>query len=123
MPQGALAANVAVMPSGAGNALAPLQMDKTGNLLTGQGSASALNLTAGAHVIKATPGRICRIFVNTAGSAAGSVNDCATTGAVAAANLVANVPATAGVIVVDAPCATGIVVTAGTGQVLSVTFD
>ena len=125
MPQGALQANVAIQPNAGGtaNVSSPLQLDKTGNLLTGQGSATRLNITAGAVLVKATPGRICKVVVNTAGSAPGAVNDCATTGAAAAANLVAAIPNTVGVYSIDMPCAVGIVVTAGTAQVLSVSYD
>lgn len=115
----------------------PAQLDSSGNLKvvsqaapstvigtvnTQSGTSNLLNITAGAVVVKGTPGRICKVVVNTAGSASGSVSDCATTGAVAAANLVFTIPQTAGVYSLDFPCNTGIVVTAGTGQVLSVSF-
>ncbi len=123
MPQGPLQATVATIPSGAGTKQAPLQMDPTGNLLIGQGSASALNKTTGASVIKATPGRVCRVYVNTAGSTPGQVNDCSTTGAVAAANLIGAIPNVVGPYVFDWPCAVGIVLTVGTGQVVSISFD
>jgi len=123
MPQGPIPVTVATIPNGAGFSQAPLQMDKTGNLLTGAGSASVLNKTAGASVIKATAGRISKIIVNTAASTIGSVSDCATTGAVAASNLVFAIPETVGVYPVDFPCATGIVLTVGTGGVVSVSYD
>lgn len=85
------------------------------------GSASVLNITAAA-VVKASPGTLYNISVVTAGSAAGSANDCATTGAAAAANKIFSIPNTVGSYVLTWPCATGIVVTPGTGQVLSVAF-
>jgi len=123
MPQGPLQANVAL---NAANKSAPLQMDASGNLLTGNGSANKLNITA-ATVVKATAGRICKITVNTVTSASLVVSDVATTGAVAAGNLVLSVAAaqlTAGQIInLDFPCTTGIVVNPGTGGVVSVSFD
>jgi hypothetical protein len=123
MPQSPLQANVAL---NAANKSAPLQMDASGNLLTGNGSANKLNVTA-ATVIKATAGRICKITVNTVTSTSLVVSDVATTGAVAAANLVLSVAAaqlTAGQIInLDFPCTTGIVVNPGTGGVVSVSFD
>jgi hypothetical protein len=121
--QNPLAATVATFPVGAGFKQAPLQMDLSGNLLTGNGSANRLNLTAGATLIKASAGRTCKVIVNTAASTAGSVSDCATTGAVAAANLVFAIPQTVGVYSVDFPHLVGIVVTVGTGGVVSVSFD
>ena len=119
MGQSALQSNPAINLSGVS---VPLQVDQTGNLLIGKGSASKLNLTA-STVIKATPGRICKVIVNTAGSAPGSINDVATTGAAAAGNLIFNVPNTVGIYDVDFPAATGLVYVLGTGQVVSVSYD
>lgn len=101
---------------------APSKLDTSGSLLIGKGLSTSLNLAAGAHIIKATPGRICRISVNTAQTSVGSVSDCATTGAVAAANLIAAIPEAQGVYDIDFPCAVGIVVTVGTAGVVSVSF-
>lgn len=118
MPQGPSQSNVAL---NAANKSAPLQMDASGNLLVGNGSTNKLNITA-ATVVKATAGRICTVVVNVAG-AAGTLNDCATTGAAAAANLIFAIPATVGVYKVDFPCLAGIVVAPGAAQVVSVSFD
>ena len=85
------------------------------------GSASVLNITA-ATVVKAAPGTIYTVVVNTAGSGAGSVHDVLTTGGAAAANLVFGIPNVVGVYSLTFPCAVGIVVTPGTAQVLSVAF-
>ncbi len=82
---------------------------------------SSLNITA-ATVIKATKGRIAKVIVLVAGSTAGSVNDSATIGGVAASNLVSTIPAAVASISLDFPCANGIVVTPGTGQTLAVSF-
>jgi hypothetical protein len=79
------------------------------------------NITA-ATVVKATPGTILRFNVVSAGTAAGTINDCATTGAAAAANAVATIPEVVGPVALDWPCAVGIVVTPGAGQVLSILF-
>lgn len=124
MPQGPLQSTVATNPS---NAHVPLTTDANGNLYVGSGSLQHYNIAA-ATVIKATPGRLVRIAVSVAPTAAALVaSDCATTGAVAAANQIVSVAfgsLTAGqVITLDWPCATGIVVNPGTGGTVSVSFD
>jgi hypothetical protein len=86
------------------------------------GSASSLNINTSATVVKALPGTLWTVSVTTAGSAPGSVHDVATTGAAAAANLVYDIPNTVGVYSLYWPCKVGIVVTPGTGQVLSVAY-
>ena len=92
-------------------------VDSTNNQLIGKGSSSSLNLTA-AVAIKGTPGRICKVIVvagGTASNGAFTLNDCATTGAAAAANEIITIPsgAAAGTIYdIDWPCAVGIVLSA-----------
>jgi hypothetical protein len=121
MSQQPLAASVAVTPA-PGAAYAPLHLDTQGALRTTNGGTSqAYNITA-ATVIKATPGRLVRISVVTAGSAAGTANDCDTTGAAAIGNQIAAIPNAVGTIVLEWPCATGIVVVPGTSQVLAVSY-
>jgi hypothetical protein len=66
---------------------------------------------------------LVRISVTTAGSAAGSAFDSATTGGAGAATLIASIPNVVGVIYIDWPCLAGIVITTGTGQVLSVSYN
>ena len=88
--------------------------------LTG-GQTVAYNKSASA-IIKASAGRVCSVSVNTAGSAPGTINNCATTGAAAAGNLIATIPNVVGVYPIDMPCATGIVYILGTGQVVSVSY-
>jgi len=94
---------------------------KNNVLITGNGTNIVKNITV-ATVIKAVPGRIARVSVLVAGSTVGSVNDCATTGTVAAANALYVTPMTVGVFAVDMPTAVGIVVTPGTGQTLAVSY-
>lgn len=89
------------------------------------GNSQQYNITAAA-VVKATPGRVARVSIIAAGSTAGSVNDCSTTGAAAASNQVLAIPTTAApgtVLLLDWNCATGIVVVPGTGGVIAVSFD
>lgn len=83
------------------------------------GEQTTLNVSA-ATVIKLGIGRIVKVSVVTAGSAAGTVNDAATTGAAAAANQIATIPNAVGVVSLDFPVNSGIVVVPGTGQVLAV---
>ena len=119
MPQGPLAASVALNTS---NQYAEMRLDAQNALRVSSGGISnSYNITAAAAV-KTTPGRLVKISVVTAGSAAGSANDCAATGDAAAANKIASIPNTVGVITLDWPCAVGIVVTPGSGQVLAVSY-
>lgn len=117
MPQGPIGSTIATK----NGAQAPALLDGTGNLITAQGVNTVLNVTA-ATVIKATPGRLVKICVTVAG-AAGTANDCITTGAAAAANVLCAIPATVGVIAVDMPAKVGIVITPGAAQVVSVSYD
>lgn len=90
------------------------------------GQHSALALQAGPNLVKASPGRICKLSITTAGTAGTlAVNDCATTGAVTAENLIYNGLDTspAGTVVdLEFPCLYGIVVTVPTGGVVSVSY-
>ncbi len=85
------------------------------------GSQSHLDITV-ATVVKATPGTLWTVTVTTAGSTVGTASDVATTGGVAASNLIAEIPNTVGVYSLTWPCLAGIVITPGTGQVVSVAF-
>ena len=85
-------------------------------------SSRKLNITA-ATVVKAAPGRVIRVQVLVAGSGTGTVNDCLTTGAAAAANQIATIPGVLGPLEVNAACLTGIVVVPGTGQTLAVFYN
>lgn len=118
MPQNPLAATFAINPS---NQQTPVQADGQKALIVGKGLKSTLNITA-ATVVKAAPGRACKLSVIVAGSAAGTVNDVLTTGAAAAANQIAVAPNTVGTIDLDWPCAVGIVVVPGTGQTLALSW-
>lgn len=82
---------------------------------------SSLNISA-STVVKASRGNIAKVVVLTAGSAAGAIHDCATTGAAAAANKVATIPNTVGVYTLEFPCFNGITYVLGTGQVVSITY-
>lgn len=124
MPQAPLQANVAL---NAANKSSPLQMDGSGNLLVGNGSANKLNVTA-ITAVKASAGRVCKITVVTAATAGNfAVYDVATTGAAATANAIlkytASWPAVGTVINLDFPCAAGIVVDPGTTGQVAVSFD
>jgi hypothetical protein len=86
------------------------------------GQLSSLNITADATV-KAAAGRSFKVSVIVAGSAAGALHDCATTGAAAAANQVGVIPNTVGVYDFNWPHATGIVIKIGTGQTLAISYS
>src|SRR6185437_11666561 len=86
------------------------------------GNRAALNVTA-ATVLKNTAGICVSVAVVTAGSAAGTVNDVATTGGVAAANQFGTIPNAVGTYTFNWPCGTGITVVPGAGQTLAVSFS
>jgi hypothetical protein len=97
------------------------------------GRSAALNQTAAA-VIKAGPGRIRKIIIIDPGTTSGAftLNDCLTTGAAAAANVVwtqaynAALAVKGQVITLDWPCATGIVLSAVPGggtPIIAVSYD
>lgn len=119
MPQNALAATVAVNPSGQQS---PCLVDaqKT-QMITPGGLSTSLNITA-ATVVKAKPGRICKVSVIVAGSGTGTVNDLATTSGASAANQLYVVPQTQGIYELNLPCVNGILVVPGTGQTLAVSY-
>ncbi len=90
-------------------------------IITDGGLFTHLNITA-ATVVKASPGRVCRVSVVVAGSTAGTVNDVLTTGGAAATNQVATIPDVVGNYSIEMPCLTGIVVVPGTGQTVAVSY-
>lgn len=85
------------------------------------GARSALDITA-ATVVKASAGVLYRVSVTTAGSAAGSVYDYASTSGQGASDLVASIPNAVGVTELLWPCNTGILIVPGTGQIVSVSY-
>jgi hypothetical protein len=76
---------------------------------------SALNISA-ATVVKVGSGKVMKVSMNTAGAGA-QINDCATTGAAAASNLIAVLPNAVGVTTLDWPFTTGLCVNPGAGVV------
>ena len=81
---------------------------------------------AGSSGAPAQPLQLVRVVVNTVGATAGTFNDCATTGAVAAGNLVLTIPTTAAagsVFLMDWPFFSGITFTPGTSQVVSISWN
>jgi hypothetical protein len=85
--------------------------------------ALTLNITS-PTALKAQPGTVFSFAVLVAG-AAGTINDCTTTGAAAAANAICAMPAavTAGFVQVGVNTTLGIVVTPGAAQVVAVSWQ
>ena len=81
-----------------------------------------LNITT-PTVVKLGAGRVAKVSVIVAGSAAGSVNDCATTGAAAAANELAPLPNAVAPLDLGFAYSTGLVIIPGTGQTLAVSYQ
>ena len=121
MPQNQSVISLSKTPSGT---YTPDNQDSAGNVKTtnNQATSATYNITA-ATVVKATPGKIAKISVIVAGSAAGSANNCITTGAAAVGNQVAAIPAAVGVIDVNWPCSAGITIVPGTGQTIAVSYS
>lgn len=90
-------------------------------MMVGAGDQQVYNITA-STLVKAGIGRLARVSVVTAGSAAGAAHDCAAIGDAAAGNKIASIPNAVGVVDLDWPCGVGIVIVPGTGQVLAVAF-
>lgn len=86
------------------------------------GQLAMLNITADT-LVKASRGRSFKVIVLVAGSAAGALHDCATTGAAAAANQIFVIPSTVGIYAVNWPHATGIVIKCGTGQTIAISYS
>ena len=84
------------------------------------GNQSALNQT-GSVVVKAAMGRVKKVIVNTAVAGA-TLNDCATTGAAAAGNLIFAIPNSAGIYDVDFPFFNGLTLIGSTG-VFAISYD
>jgi hypothetical protein len=120
--QGPNQAYTAVNTSGYG---APQNLDANGALITNNaGTSTSLNITSATVVKTVSAGakRIVKFIVTTAG-AAGGIYDASTTGGNAAANLIAIMPATVGIYEVNFPVASGILVTPGASQVVSVSYQ
>ncbi|HEY0181256.1 MAG TPA: hypothetical protein VGC09_00475 [Rhodopila sp.] len=124
MPQN----NLFLIAKNTAGKMAPLQLDGNGALVVSApevevpaAPTARLNISA-ATIIKAAPGVVLRFTVVTAGTAAGTINDCLTTGAAAAANAIATIPEAVGTYTPEWPCSTGIVVAPGAGQVVAVLF-
>jgi hypothetical protein len=71
-------------------------------------------------VLKATPGTIFTVIVNTAGTGAGAIYDASSVAAASSANQICGIPSTANTIVLlEWPCQNGIVLIPGAGQILA----
>lgn len=73
-------------------------------------------------LVIAGTGKIINFCVTVAGSANGTINDSATTGGAAAANVLVATPNTIGVTECDLMFTDGIVIAPGTGQSVNVTY-
>lgn len=109
------------------------KVDSAGILMSSAGGLkSVLNVTA-ATVIKASPGRVAKIIINAPGATSGgfALNDCLTTGAAAASNLVWEIAYNAttnvegAVFVIDFPFLVGIVLSAvpGGSPIVSISYS
>jgi hypothetical protein len=104
-------------------ALNKLIFGTAGSLLTASGINSTLNITA-ASVVKASAGRACKVIIVAPGSTSGAftLNDAATTGAAAAANVIWTLPyngaanVAGAVFNLDIPVTNGLVVSAVPGS-------
>jgi hypothetical protein len=84
--------------------------------------ATALNISS-PRVLKNAGGTVLAVSVIAPGHAPATLHDCATAAAADVSNQVGTVPAAAGTYQINFPCATGVVVVPGAGQVLAVSFQ
>lgn len=89
-------------------------------VLGGDNYQSTLNITA-ATLIKAGPGEIVSFAISVAG-AAGTINDAASTGGAAAANVICATPAAVEAVHFPFKFQNGLVVVPGAAQVISVSW-
>lgn len=116
MPQNPLSATVAT-ESGASR---PLGLDLSGNLLTGQGLNTTLNITT-STLVALGPIRLSRAVLQTGGSTNSICYDSATIAGAAATNQIASLATTQIVpLSIDWPCLKGLVVVPGTSAVVAV---
>lgn len=87
------------------------------------GRSSSLNVSGAAVRIKPGYGRIGVICMTVSGSTPGAVYDAATTGGAVAGNLIAVIPNAGSSIILNFPFFQGLVVSPGTGQVLSISWS
>lgn len=85
-------------------------------------NANSVRAITAATVVKPNAGTVYTILVSIAGTAAGAVYDANTTGGDVAANLVASIPDATGVVQINWPCKSGILVVPGAGQTVSIAF-
>jgi len=90
--------------------------------LYGSTTSATATTTTATQVITGS-GRLVNVSVTVAGSAPGTVYNSASTGAVAASNALVTVPNTIGVHPVNQLFTNGLVIVAGTGQSLNVTYS
>lgn len=95
--------------------------DKQGAILISQGATSALDV-ATSSVIQTGAGRVAKVNVLVAG-AAGALYDSATVASAAAANQIAVIPATVGVIDINFPFTNGLVYQPGASQTASISYN
>ena len=85
-----------------------------------QGAQNKAAMT-GPTLVKASAGRVAAVVVTTAGSTAGVIYDAAAIGTTLYP--IYTIPNTAGVFVLNMPCNYGIVVSPGTGQVVTISWS
>lgn len=74
-------------------------------------------------VVKATPGQVCTVSVITSGTAAGTINDCTTSGAATSGNVALTIPQSVGAVYTPFRFKNGITVMPGAGQSLSISYE
>jgi len=91
--------------------------------INGQTTRTAMTATAGAQLLKQGPGRVATVAVTVAGGANNPTLLVDSNSATATSPVIATVPGTVGVYVVNMPFSLGLVVIPGTGDTVSVSFS
>ena len=92
------------------------------NVILSSALHSSLNISA-ATLVKPTNGFAVKVSVTVAGSAAGAIYDSASIAGAGTANLIAVIPDVAGTYSIEFPFANGLVVSPGTGQTVSISYN
>lgn len=88
--------------------------------LAGNSNRAAISAST---LVLSKPGRLVNLIVTTAGSTVGSAYDAPSVATAASTNVVYSIPNTVGVYPINCPLMYGLVITPGTGQVVTVTYS
>jgi len=93
-------------------------ISQTMTYIVGNSTFASISVTT---LVSSQPGRIARVSITTAGTTTGNIYDANATGVTT--KPIFTIPNTIGIIEVNLPVSSGVVVTPGTGQVVTVSYS